>query len=319
MKINKRLKNLKNDMKAPNKSKIIAGILTFIILGLIIFVGPAKAFVLELNTDKDSLIKGEKIIFNASIKIESVDKYLPIKTLKLNLHGLSPLTSLNVCEFDIEGKPISGCDGMTIKKISEANSYGYGYGYGYDNSYGYGYGYDFGYGYGYGYGYGQGESELTYEISLDTINYDAGNYESELETIIGNQIFKSKDKPAFTINTISTITTTGTSGGNGRRTKIIDMEYLVTGYCGNGVCNSEETSKTCPLDCPEIALLGEELSGNPLQIENETKNNLGFFSGITGAVIGTLSNGRTIIVILFLVGLMGITVSIIIVKRRRYS
>ena len=316
MKINKKLKKLKNNMNLLNKPKIIAGILTFIILGLIIFVGPAKAFVLELNTDKNSLIKGEKIIFNASIDIESVDKYLPIKTLKLNLHGLSPLTSLDVCEFDIDGKPISGCDGMIIKKISEANAYGYGYGYGYDNSYGYGY--DFGYGYGYGYGYGQGESELTYEITLDTINYDAGDYESWLETVIGNQIFKSKDKPTFTINTIPIITATGnTGGGNRGRSKVIDIGYLDTEYCGNGVCNIKETSKTCPSDCHEITLLGDDLNGNPIQIENETKNNSGFFSGITGAVVGTLSNGGTIKVIVFLVGLMGVAVSIIIINKRR--
>jgi len=289
MKINKKLKNTEKGMLMKNH-KVIVGILTIAILGLILFAGPTKAFVLGLDAKVVDPTNNETIIFTASIDIQSVDKYLPIKTLKLNIGGLTPLTSLNSCIFDVNGNkdPESKCKGMEIKKISEANAYGYGYGYGYDNSYGYSYGYDTSYGYGYdfgygyGYGYGNGETELVYEITLDTSSYDTGTYEAWLGSKIGNENFESKDRWEFTKNSpVAIIGNRGSSSGS---------NSLNFGYCGDGYCDTDESVDTCPIDCPADLDLLETGSKNPLELEKNDNPN--FFSGITGAVIGFAKTGR---------------------------
>jgi hypothetical protein len=205
-------KNFIDGMKSGNYSKIIAGILTVAILGLIIFAGPVKAFVLGLDIDgSDSVDKGENIKFIATLNIENMDKYLPVKELYLFFNdGM-------VCTFEVDGTEISDCSGITITPILidlNENS-GYGYGYGYDSDYGYGYDFDYGYGYGYDYGYGGKEINLIYHITLDTenTNYPIGTYESQLKALIGDEIFKSKDKPEFTISAVGESDDDGTSGG----------------------------------------------------------------------------------------------------------
>ena len=300
MKINKNPKKLKSYMKC-NSTKIMAGVITFAIIGLIIFAGPAKAFILELSTDKGSLTKGEEITFTATLDIESIDKYLPIKNLELDINGPTP----KVCKFYVNGSAISGCDGMTISPITTPldNEKGYGYGYGYDNSYGYGYEYDFGYGYGYGYGYGAGglELHLVYEIILDTQYYLPGEYESQLKALIGNKTFESKDKPTFTIFTTNGVL--GTSGGGGTNSKGLN---LLNDFCGNGICDIEETTATCPEDCPKIEALGSSndfLDINSGESDEEAK---GLALRITGAVIGGVTSTTGIIAIIFIIALGGV-------------
>ena len=284
-------------------AKIIASIFTIAILSLILFTGPTKAFVLGLDSDKDTLTKGEEINFTASLDIQAMDKYLPVEDLRLVINGPTPRT----CTFDIRGNAVSGCDGMTITPmyVSLSGKYGYGYGYGYDSSYGYGY--DFGYGYGYGYGYGSGGSEmnLTYEIILDTTDYDEGDYEALLESYIGNQIFQSKDKPVFTINNPVTFTPSG--GGS--------TWYYYN--CGNNVCDTGESINTCPEDCSPVELLSTGIEETPEDNESDLSgfgedegNQETGFSKITGAVVGFAKTGKGIglifalIIIIFTIGIL---------------
>ena len=289
-----------NKTKLANP-KIIAGILTIAILSLIIFAGPAKAFILGLTIDGDSEVEqGKKIIFNATLEIQSVDKYLPVKELRLVIDG--PET--RICRFDITGKKIgneSGCHGINIKKIPLPQiEKGYGYSYGYDNSYGYGYGYDFGYGYGYS------EQTLSYEITIHTQHFLSGNYESQLKALIGDKTFESKDKPKFTIKDKEDDDDGGSNGN--------------LGYCGDGFCDSDETSETCPGDCPlKIELLGTSnnilnlTSGEP---ENNRTQKNNFTDSLTGAVTGITEFAKSRTGMIAFVILMGIFAALIIFLKR---
>lgn len=190
---NESMKNLKSilDSNNSNSTKIIAGIFTFFVLTIILLAGPAKAFILSLDTADDEVDKGANITFTATLEIQSQDEYLPINSLMLNIGG-------KTCAFDINGNPVGDdCAWVSnIEKTGGSFGEGYGYGYGYDhgNSYGYGYGYNFnfGYGYGYGYGYGTGETELTYKITINTEYFSPKTYQAFLKADIGEKTFKSK-------------------------------------------------------------------------------------------------------------------------------
>ena len=296
-------------------TKISALIITIGILTLIIFAGPAKAFILGLTIDDNSPTKGEIFTFTATLDIQSMDKYLPIKNLTLVIDG--PTTSF--CVFDINGNPLEGCDDMTIIPINTPsnNEKGYGYGYGYDSAYGYGY--DFGYGSGYGYGYGQGGKGLyfKYEITLDTTNYNTGNYESWLEAVIDGEIFESKDKPTFTINPISTPTNGGTGGGGGCTynpnydwgcsdwsTCVDGIQTRVckaTNNCGDIYGKPAET-QACTVRTSTIPPTETTLT--------TTETTPGFLAAITGAVIGALGTGGTIVAGIVILGLIGTAVTL---------
>lgn len=189
-----------------------AFVITAVILTILLYAGPANAFILGLSVADDSSSEVEKdqdIKFIATITIESMDQYLPIKELKLNLDG--PVKKS--CTFDISGKTKTSCNGITIKNIEVAEYYGYGYGQANQN----GYGYSFGNNYGYGYNYGAGgkQVEFRYEITLDTSYYLAGEYNTQLQAKIGTKTF-SENGEIITINSAEeeNITTTGYSGDN---------------------------------------------------------------------------------------------------------
>ncbi len=304
MKMNKNSKKLKNTMKIGNSSRIIAGILTLAIIGLLIFAGPAQAFVLGLTADKEDVKKGETITFNATLDIQSMDKYLPVEHLELHINGPESV----VCKFDINGKIINeeGCEGMEIERIyfNSENylGYGYGYGYGQENSYGYGYeidygyGYNFGYDYGYGYGYGAGGKEinLIYKITLDTISYEAGDYISQLKADIGGEIFASKSKPEFTVISSNSFSGQGGSGSdNGENNDTI------------GGLSSQNNGDS---------------NGNGEEPDEKDEPPTTFFSrlaGITGAVIGALGTTGTTVVVIFLVGLLGSAITVRQIRKRK--
>ena len=135
----------KNKMKniitrnKKHSSKLLAGLVSLFVIGLLILSGPANAFDLGLSIDDSTIDKGDNAVFSASIDIKSGEN-LPIDEVSLIISGAGN----RVCIFNVDGSKISGCDGININLISETTSYGYGYGYGY-----YGYGYNFGYGYGF--------------------------------------------------------------------------------------------------------------------------------------------------------------------------
>jgi hypothetical protein len=356
--------------------KVIAGILTIVILSLVIFAGPTKAFVLGLDANKATLNEGDLITFTAQINLEDMDKFLPINELQLDIFEINGNVS-KTCKFDVNGNNISGCEGMTITPLNVPanNEGGYGYGYGYDSVNGYGY--DFSYDYGYGYGYGAGGVSLNfkYQITLDTSGYDVGSYGTLLKSLIGSEIFKSNSNPVFEI------TETSTSGGTGRSSRdtladllgigVLDLhEGLTYDFTVNGEDHTLEitevgadyalvTIRSDPINlrldfnngAQEIDVDGDGIKDISLELVGIDNNGLikvayyvldnegerqseepdeiveldptdpeavaGFFARITGAVVGTLGVAGTWIVGVFLVGLVGMSITVRQIRRKK--
>ncbi len=158
-------------------SKIFVIMISALVLGLLIFSVPAKALVLNLDVKNNNVEKGQLVVLDASIDISSSDS-LPSKLI-LKLIGNTTKT----CEFTVDGIILSGCDGMTITRTSNISR-------------------NFGYGYGYGYGYGTTNGKLSYRIVIDTKNYEFGNYATQLNAYIGNNIVSQSGR-TITVSTSS--------------------------------------------------------------------------------------------------------------------
>ena len=135
-------------MEKRGNSIVVAGSLSFIILILLVFSGPASAFNLGLVSDLQQVELGKVITFSANVEVQDADGILDYLIFKLN--GLMTTT----CKFNAEGNVISGCNGITIEKtLDENNSLDFGYGY---------------------------ERTLEYLIRLNTTGYSPGVYETYL-------------------------------------------------------------------------------------------------------------------------------------------
>ncbi|MFA5723562.1 MAG: hypothetical protein WC979_04865 [Candidatus Pacearchaeota archaeon] len=156
-------------------------VITFAIMLLIFFSGPAEAYSLSLWSSDNSPDLGENINFIASLKIDN-NEVLDVDYLILNLRGISPSVEIN-CKFSVNGTILSGCTGISIVQISSTL-------------------YDYGYNYGSGYGYGYKPGVLKYNISLNTTGYSPGKYETSLKFIAQNQTFE-KSGDILTIQTYS--------------------------------------------------------------------------------------------------------------------
>lgn len=192
------------DGKGLLKMKYLSGAATVAIVLMLILSGPATAVQMELNIDNTSPAQGEEITFTATTDITEKDRYVPMQNFSLLLYKDDRVVQ-NVV-FTPDGTILSGTHGITINpiKVPSESDYGYGYGYGYDygNGYGYGYGYNFGYGYGYAANNGAGGSERTYmyNITLNTTNYDVGEYSAIVMLNTGNDA-----KPNFASTSIKFI------------------------------------------------------------------------------------------------------------------
>jgi len=148
-----------------------------LVLGLLIFSVPAKAFVLNLDVKNNNVEKGQLVILDASVDISSSDS-LPSKLI-LKLTG----DTTKSCEFTADGIILSGCDGMTITPTFNISR-------------------DFGYGYNYGYGYGSTTGKISYRIVIDTKNYEFGNYATQLNAYVGNNVVSQSGR-TITVGTSS--------------------------------------------------------------------------------------------------------------------
>jgi len=144
------------------RARVVSIAVTAIILGLLIFSGPANAFVLSLSVINPTAYVGEKISFVMSADTENNETGTDYLTLELTGDLVYS------CKFDISGNVISGCFGMNITKISEN----------------------------YGYGYNTLEN-VKFRIDLDTTGYATGKYQSSLTVVWGNS---SSSKRGTTIN-----------------------------------------------------------------------------------------------------------------------
>jgi hypothetical protein len=173
------------------RTKGVALVLTAFVIGLLVIAGPVQGFNLGLSMDDNSVDKGEEVVFNVELVIESGEG-LPVEYLILELNG----PEYSECKFNLDGSIISECKGVKSIVDTKQVSYGYGYGYGNYNNYAYYFGH------GYGYGYGLNSGKLSYEITLDTSNYKTGTYNTEFIAKIGGENF-SKTGQDLKINYVS--------------------------------------------------------------------------------------------------------------------
>ena len=107
-------------MRKYMKNKLISALVTLAVITLLILAGPAQGFTLNLIVDNASPTQGQIITFTAEIDIPTGEQ-IPVQELTFSISG----TSNKECKFYVIGDAISGCDGMTIKRIN-APKYGYG-------------------------------------------------------------------------------------------------------------------------------------------------------------------------------------------------
>lgn len=320
-------------------SKIFGIFAAILIIALLVISGPAQAFVLDLTSDKSSVSKGENVVFNASIDIDS-NEDLAVKKLVLELIGPETVS----CEFNVDGSIIVGCKGITIKRITNGTYLGYGYNHGEYS----GYGYNFGYGYGY-------NGKLEYEITLASDNYQTGLYSTTLRTYIGNEIF-SKTGNSLTISSSGSSTANYYNIGEVKRVCSNSWQCTEWSSCSDGkqtrTCsqrpncymeNMPEQERVCVIDLKVNSNLnngydtiagtinsndlngnsGSNNNGNSEPGETRSTNAIlsGFLSGITGAVIGSSSQSQTVlwIVLMFIIVLVGLLIALLIVRAIRNS
>jgi len=161
-------------------------ILCVLVLSFLLILGPAKAFVLVLGLDHNSVSKGQNATYSVNVSI-STNESVPIDYIKLSLNGTID------CKFDADGNVVSGCVDMIVNKVNSSSSYGYGYAYGY------------------GYGYGQGI--LSYTIVVDTTNFNLGTYTSEF-TISSNGNLVTSNGSNLTVVS-NPISGSGSGSGSG--------------------------------------------------------------------------------------------------------
>jgi len=156
--------------------------ITVMILGVLIFSGPANAFVLSIESSVEKATVGEIVNFSVSVDVES--DLLPIDYLALELAGPQDIE----CRFQVDGTIISGCAGMKIDIISNT---GYSQGNLSGNYDGDSYNWGYGYGYGYGYEHGKGRT-LLYSASLNTSGMLVGVYSTNFRAKISSDEFSRK-------------------------------------------------------------------------------------------------------------------------------
>ncbi len=159
------------EIKKEKKEKrplLISALITFIILVMLIFSGPATALSVLIQGLMSSYTQDSIVKFNVTINISDPDRFVPARYIYVNLTG-----PLNVSRtFDLKGKPLSGDELIRITPISIPLKSQYGYGYGYAMYK------DFGYNFGYGYGYGTGPGIIhySYNVSINSSTLPTGNY-----------------------------------------------------------------------------------------------------------------------------------------------
>ncbi len=167
------------------KTKVISVVLTAFILVILILSGPANAFDLGFNISDISLTKGEKTTFDISLNLAETE-ILNVSSITLFLDGFKK--NDYACKFNSDGTALSGCNGITIKKVVHNVT-------------------DAPDGYGYGYGYQSRTDKVSYLLTLDSAKFPSGKYKTEIEVKSGKNIVKTKGE-----NLLITFVTKGLDG-----------------------------------------------------------------------------------------------------------
>ncbi|MEK6952383.1 MAG: hypothetical protein AABX29_05180 [Nanoarchaeota archaeon] len=128
------------------KRNFIPIALTFLVITGLIIAGNASAFSIDIKPDKERATAGEIVNFHITITGENISG---INDLVLNISG----PEARNCQFNTDGTPLADCDGIEIKKLGQSEKFGYGYS---ENQF------------------------IKYKISLETKNFDSGEYNIEL-------------------------------------------------------------------------------------------------------------------------------------------
>ena len=242
-------------------SKILALFLVIFILGILLISGPAQAFILKMDIDKNVVKRGENIKFDVSVKIDQSDGTLPVQQLILVLDG--PI--LRSCVFNPEGQITGGCIGIVnITKTSNSTQSPL-----------------------YGYGYGYTTGELNYTIELDSSTYAPGIYNSVLIVEVANnyynyqgdkiniQSFSSLEDRGTTTKSFDSITGSGSEGdtlillpGSLYTLKIKGEEHTIQ---VNSIDN-EKIDLTLSSDPQDLSLVPGEIYN--VDLENDSENDL---------------------------------------------
>ncbi|MFA5724190.1 MAG: hypothetical protein WC979_08090 [Candidatus Pacearchaeota archaeon] len=306
------MEKLKGLGKEGKSGKIIALVLTGLLLFILIFSAPAKAYVLNVSADKTEVSRGGDISFNTGISVSSSENS-NIQNLVLELVGLNGAKTYS-CVFDVNGAILSGCSGMTIIKTS-----------------------DLGYGYGYSYGYGS-SGTLGYKIILDTTDYSTGDYRVKLNASINGNPYSQEGQ-------IITINNKGSSVGTLSGSKHYTSDGTLNDYdkiCLNAwkctewsACNNGEETRICgqtmadclltpkPSEVQRCAITIEQPSNyyNSLRIGSTnieqkviSENK---FAGITESIIvskGVALSPLIIALVLLIAIMIGLLLGIIMVR-----
>ncbi|MBU3912679.1 MAG: hypothetical protein KKE50_01155, partial [Nanoarchaeota archaeon] len=153
------------------------GVLSFgvtcVILGLLVFSGPAQAFTISINSSSAKASVGETVSFIMSIELEN-DR-LPIDYLYFELIGPQNVN----CMFYADGTVISGCSGIGVSQLTGSNFDEGNLSGNYSGSI---------YNWGYGYGYGSGGA-LSYNVTLNSSNFPEGIYSTRFRVKINSDYF----------------------------------------------------------------------------------------------------------------------------------
>lgn len=174
-------------------NRVLSGVVTAFVIGLLVFLGPVNALQLSINGihSDTPYVAGEIINFSGIFEIEDQD--IPeIKNVSLEINGFE------TCTIDIWGWKYTDCDGINITLMEYDTSYGYGYGY--NQFVAEGNGSYAGYGYSYGYHLGKNRpGRISYNITIDTSQIYIG---PDDEFIAGPHLwYGGNNKAKFIVNT----------------------------------------------------------------------------------------------------------------------
>ncbi|MBI2629251.1 hypothetical protein HYW74_04155 [Candidatus Pacearchaeota archaeon] len=185
-------------MKAKNiLIKTSAVLMSLIIIAVLVISGPAQAFTLAIDSNKDFVSKGENITFDVSVKMNSNEE-TSLNTITLTLDGPD---GSKECVFDSNGNKLSQCMGVVnITKVNVAGGI-----YGYLSEFGYGF----------------KDKEVTYKITLDTDGYSLGAYDIIAKAVIGNDVIIQEMSNKVVIKSESSSSNPyGHSRGNSKKTNV---------------------------------------------------------------------------------------------------
>jgi len=228
---------------------------------LLLLSGPANAFDLTFGTiSNTNPTQGDVITFTTSVEVNS-NEIVPIQNLSLNF------SDGQVCYFSVDGDILTpdDCTGLTITPDTDSTNYTSG-----DRNYSFD-GTDYSDGIGFGYGYAApGPSVLTYNITLNTSEFDVGELNFSLNAHLPSYNFASDEQSidiATCVESWSCTEWSSCSGGTKTKT-CTDANSCGTtndkpatsqsctsggGGGGGGAVTNPSTSRTWDLVAPGVA------------------------------------------------------------------